>query len=138
LPELECLSLEEALELAISNHERRSSTSVGFKIPRDCPSVPASIKTCVYRFVQEGLNNAFRHAGGTGQHVSVSCDADMLSVEVSDKGPGLAAANAPSSESGLGLSGLRDRIESLGGSMLVRSAEGEGTRLRASFCLVKK
>jgi signal transduction histidine kinase len=136
LPELETLSLEETLELAISNHERRSSTSVAISLPHGCPSVPASVKTCAYRFVQEGLNNAFRHAAGAGQQVALSWDGKVLAIEVSDAGPGLAGSNPPSSKSGLGLVGMRDRIESLGGSMEVTSGEDGGTRLRASFHLV--
>lgn len=97
LPELEDLTLEEALELAISNHERRSGTSVEVRFPRECPEVPASIKTCAYRFVQEALNNAFRHADGSGQQVEVRWDERVLAFEVSDDGPGLATASPPSS-----------------------------------------
>jgi signal transduction histidine kinase len=43
-----------------------------------------------------------------------------------------------SSKSGIGLSGMRDRIESIGGTMLVHSSAGSGTRLRASFVLTDR
>jgi signal transduction histidine kinase len=138
LPELEALAFEDAIELAIAKHERRSGTSVSVRFPKKLPAVPCSVKTCAYRFVQEGLNNAFRHAGGAGQSVDASWDGARLEIEVSDKGPGIAAidkANGASSKSGLGLSGMRDRIESIGGTMLVHTAAGGGTRLRASFML---
>lgn len=135
LPELENLALEEALYLAISNHELRSGTTVSFSVPEMLPAIPASIKTCVYRFVQEGLNNAFRHAGGEGQSVDVSWDGRKLAIEVGDEGPGICGTPQPSCKSGIGLAGMRDRIESLGGAMLISAARGEGTRLRASFSL---
>ena len=140
LPELENLSFEEALDLAISNHERRSGHAVGVSFPKELPAIPASIKTCAYRFVQEGLNNAFRHAAGAEQRVAVCWDGDTLVIEVRDAGPGISGTPQSSSKSGsgIGLTGMRDRIESLGGTMLINAAPGLGTQLRASFCLSEK
>jgi signal transduction histidine kinase len=135
LPELEGLDLHDAVELAVRNHERRTGTTVAISLPDTLPVIPASIKTCLYRFVQEGLNNAFRHAGGAGQRVALGWEEARLEIEVSDKGPGIAANGPSSSKSGIGLTGLRDRIESLGGTMLITSSAGHGTRLRASFQL---
>ena len=138
LPELENLSFEDALDLAISNHQRRSGMAVAVSFPEVLPIIPASIKTCAYRFVQEGLNNAFRHAQGAEQRVAVSWDGVTLGIEVSDKGPGICGTPQSSSKSGLGLTGMRDRIESLGGTMVIEAARGQGTQLQASFCLSEK
>jgi signal transduction histidine kinase len=140
LPELESLSFEDALDLAISNHERRSGKAVAVSFPEKLPVIPASIKTCAYRFVQEGLNNAFRHADGAEQRVAVSWDGVMLGIEVSDKGPGISATGQSSCGrgSGIGLTGMRDRIESLGGTMVIVAAPGQGTKLQASFSLSEK
>jgi signal transduction histidine kinase len=136
LPDVENLKLVEALELAIGNHERRSGTAVSVSFPEKLPAhTPQSVKTCAYRFVQEGLNNAFRHAGGAGQHVALDWNGVKLTISVSDKGPGLIHGGQTSGKGGIGLSGMRDRIESLGGSMTIEMAEGQGTRLQASFCL---
>jgi signal transduction histidine kinase len=129
LPELEKLSFEDALELAIAKHERRSGTTVSVHFADNLPPVPCSVKTCVYRFVQESLNNAYRHAGGAGQRVAACWDGARLEVEVADSGPGISGKN------GLGLPGMRDRIESIGGTMLVETGVGAGTRLRACFTL---
>ncbi len=135
LPEIETLSLSETLELAVTNHERRTGTQVDLIVPESLPDIPASIKTCAYRFVQEGLNNAFRHANGLGQRVAIAWDGRSLSFEVADSGPGFAGKGQLWQKSGMGLAGLRDRIESLGGSMIADSAEGQGARLHASFSL---
>jgi signal transduction histidine kinase len=135
LPELEHLRLEDALELAISNHERRSNTVVNVIFPENLPSAPIVVKACAYRFVQEGLNNAFRHAGGIGQSVIVDWDGMRLTIDVSDRGPGLSEGLPSPFKGGIGLSGMRDRIESLGGIMTIDAADGQGTRLRASFNL---
>ena len=136
LPELENVSLAGALDIAVTNHERRSSTLVEMSTGELPAGIPASIKTCAYRFVQEGLNNAFRHAGGAGQRVETLWDGAQLTVEVSDKGPGIAEKCQPSPKSGLGLPGLRDRIEALGGTMVIVSGPDTGTRLKAIFPLI--
>lgn len=137
MPELESLTFTGALEIAISNHERRSGTQVEVVIGAEMPEdIPASIKTCAYRFVQEGLNNAFRHAGGAGQHVETSWDGRRLTIEVSDRGPGITEKPQTSVKGGLGLPGLRDRIEALGGTMSVVSSPDSGTRLRVVYSLI--
>lgn len=135
LPELENLKLEDALELAIGNHERRSSTTVRASIPADLPAIPIAVKACAYRFVQEGLNNAFRHASGLGQSVAVRWDGERLTIDVCDRGPGLSLDPISPLTGGIGLTGLRDRIESLGGTMAIEPRQGKGIRLRASFGL---
>jgi signal transduction histidine kinase len=135
LPDLENLRLDEAVELAVHNHERRSGTSVNLHLAKDLPAIPIALKTCAYRFVQEGLNNAFRHADGIGQDVAVDWDGKCLMIEVSDKGPGLAGDFQSASTSGIGLTGLRDRIESLGGTMIIETEKSIGTHLKAKFCL---
>ena len=99
------------------------------KLPANMSSLH---KVCIYRFVQEGLNNAYRHAGGIGQTVHVASDGRELTVEVADKGPGFSPAKSSGGDR-LGLAGLRDRVESLGGKFSLEAQLGSGTRLRASF-----
>lgn len=135
LPELENLSFLDALDLAITNHELRSGTAVDVNFPEALPVIPVSIKTCAYRFVQEGLNNAFRHAEGVGQAITVRWSNGRLEIEVMDKGPGISEPAQPACQGGIGLTGLRDRIESLGGEMAITSNATEGTKLQAAFRL---
>jgi signal transduction histidine kinase len=134
LPELGPISLREVIELAISSHERVTSTLVARQL-HDLPEdTPQSLKICVYRFVQEGLTNAFRHADGSGQAVSAD-STQLLEISVSDCGPGFAPGALAGT--GLGLAGLRARIEAIGGRLEVCSTPGMGTHLAASFDLGK-
>ncbi|MCL4765194.1 MAG: sensor histidine kinase [Hyphomicrobiaceae bacterium] len=136
LPEIESASLSEALKIAVRNHERRTGTSVECDLASNLPrQVPTSMTTCLYRFAQEGLNNAFRHAGGAGQKLRASFAHQMLEIEVSDSGIGLNSINEPDINHGLGLSWLSDRIESLGGVLEISSRRNRGTRLIARFRL---
>jgi signal transduction histidine kinase len=83
-----------------------------------------SEKISIYRFVQEGLNNAYRHGKGRDQAVKAAMKGGKLFVEVLDGGPGF----DPVRSEGLGLAGLRERIESIGGQFETVSGP-QGTRL---------
>ncbi len=132
LPVLEGLTLSETLTSAVESHRRRTGSAVDLVMGGDCPDLPQSMKICVYRFVQEGLSNAFRHGGGAGQKVECRLEGSALHVEVSDTGPGFspeAVPGGPATDGGLGLAGLQDRVESLGARFEIHAAPGQGTRL---------
>jgi len=120
LPHIEAMTLAELLRSAVAAHEQRTGTTVSLSVPDSAPEINAAEKICVYRFVQEGLNNAFRHARGVGQSVRAEMSDGALTVSVSDQGGGFDAA-AEHGE-GLGLAGLRDRVESLGGAFEVKTS----------------
>jgi signal transduction histidine kinase len=131
-PHLDSLPLGKVLELAVRQHEQRTGTAVTAAIGMLPANMSSLHKVCIYRFVQEGLNNASRHAAGIGQTVNVVSHCDELTIEVADKGPGISPSKS-SDGGGLGLAGLRDRVESLGGKFALETELGSGTRLRASF-----
>jgi signal transduction histidine kinase len=135
LPEVQEFSLREALTYMIRHHERRTSTAVTCTfgdLPEDSPQF---VKIALCRFVQEGLNNSFKHAGGQGQQVSAHWDGRTVFIEVADKGPGMSTVDGNPGEGGLGLAGLRDRLESIGGELFLDTAPSAGTRIRASLPL---
>ncbi|MHB2165808.1 sensor histidine kinase [Alsobacter sp. R-9] len=132
-PELENTSLTQTLMLAARNHERRTGTAVTLDIDELPDRGSAALKTCVYRFAQEGLNNAFRHAEAQGQTIRARIENESLVVEVSDRGPGFPSGKA--GQGSLGLAGLRDRIGTLGGEFAIDSAPGLGSRLRMTIPL---
>ena len=131
LPEIEKLGLAQALIVIAAEHERRTSTRVSCELPGKSIRLSHTTKLCLCRFVQEGLSNAFKHAGGAGQRVSASWTDTMVVVEVADEGPGLDPAPRERKRPALGLIGVRNRLESLGGSLEIDSEAGVGTRLTA-------
>jgi two-component system sensor histidine kinase UhpB len=91
-----------------------------------------------FRVAQEALTNVVRHA--TAQHVwiELSQSASLLELVVRDDGVGFAVAptqEQAASRGSLGLLGMKERVEILGGSLDVESAPGRGTRIRACFPL---
>jgi signal transduction histidine kinase len=136
LPNLEGVSIARVVDYAIMNHERRSRSKVSREGNGDLHiPAPPLVLMCVYRFIQEGLNNAFKHAGGKGQKVTAGIDGGKLKIEVADDGPGIAQSE-PDPERfaaglGLGLAGLKDRVETLGGNFSVATENGSGGRISA-------
>lgn len=73
----------------------------------------------IYRFIQESLTNAFRHGRATSVEVRLSTDQDWLDVSVSDNGKGTDQV-----KEGIGLQGMRERIEELGGELSYYTSSG--------------
>jgi signal transduction histidine kinase len=130
LPELEQLSLKETLLKVINAHKRRSQTEVEFVL-KDVPEeLPLPIKITLYRLVQESLTNAFKHAGGQGQRVHLFRQDEHLQLEVSDAGAGFELDASFGRGEGLGLLGMRERVESVGGNFEIKSQLGAGTTVK--------
>lgn len=132
LPGIADRPVTEVVRRAVEIHRALTRADVALELPADGPVLPRARLIAVYRFVQEGLSNATRHAGGAGMAVALRLEGGRVTVTVSDRGPGFAMPLAPDIP-GLGLRGLSERIASLGGSFAIRSRPGAGTVLHLSF-----
>jgi signal transduction histidine kinase len=130
LPQIEAASLPEILERSVQAHKQRTGSDVDLSISTPPDRLSPSAKICIYRFVQEALNNAYRHGGGVGQRVTQTMEGDRIMIEVADSGPGFDPGDVQPTS--LGLAGLRERIESLGGTFDVSSSP-PGTVVRMSL-----
>lgn len=121
LPEVADLTAPQIVRLAAQAHQARSGQPIGLDIDDGCATaLTPALRICLFRFVQEGLNNASRHAPGSGVAVVLACPAAGLRLVVRDDGPGPGPGSAP----GLGLGGLRDRVEALGGQFGLDRRDG--------------
>jgi len=84
--------------------------------------------------VQESLTNVARHAAVRQARVLVSADDHHLSIGIADSGVGF-DADATLAADTSGLSGMRERVEIMGGRLTVESRPGGGTRVHADFDL---
>jgi signal transduction histidine kinase len=87
------------------------------------------VKVTLYRLLQESLANTYRHAQCTDCRVTLTGSADVLMVEISDRGPGFDPQVALAKER-FGLHGMRQRAEVLGGMFDLKSEPGAGTTIR--------
>ncbi|AUC13465.1 hypothetical protein SZ54_4974 [Rhizobium sp. UR51a] len=130
LPHIETDSLAALLKRGIVAHEQRTGVTVDLLLNETPAYLSRAAKICIYRFVQEALNNGYRHAGGIGQKVTQSSEGSQVTVEVADEGHGFRMSDVPPEK--LGLAGLRDRVESLGGVFHLFSSD-RGTIVRMSL-----
>lgn len=135
LPQLAELSLTETVIRAVRAHERRTGTRVLLQVAPLPEQAALPVKITVYRVLQESLNNAYRHAGGIDQQIGVFMDGDLLALEVWDQGPGFVVQPSATFDGHLGLVGMRERVESLGGMFSVKSEPGKGTQVTARLSL---
>jgi signal transduction histidine kinase len=102
--------------------------SVRSSIQRRCPP---SIEAALFRVVQEGLTNMTKHSRATNAEVVLEREGPTLHCTVSDNGIGFDTGNWPdtAATTGLGLVGIRERVDSIGGTLHLQSQPGKGTQL---------
>lgn len=135
VPNLNHLGLSEIVARVVRTHERRTSTHVEVVTEGLPARATLPVKIALYRIIQEALTNAFRHASGAGQQVIVRANAGILTIQISDEGPGANGQTSDEEGEHLGLVGMRERVESLGGDFQFSSIPGHGARVTASMPL---
>jgi signal transduction histidine kinase len=135
VPELDHLSPADILRRVVRAHEQKTSTKVTLNAGKLPDKAVLPVKITLYRLVQEALRNAYHHAAGIGQQVHVRADAAWLDIEISDAGPGFESSVRNGDTEHLGLIGMRERVESLGGRFGIESQPGKGTRVIARLPL---
>jgi two-component system NarL family sensor kinase len=116
----------------VDEHAERSRVRFDGRVEDE--EVPDSLKPDIFRIAQEAINNALRH--GSASTISVSLERIEAGVllTIRDDGVGfdtLTVADDPAAVSGLGLIGMRQRVESAGGSFLIQSSVTGGTLVSA-------
>lgn len=128
-PMLDDLGLVPALEWQGREVSRRGDMEVDVRSENVSSQLSDDVKVCVYRLVQEALNNAARHSGAKHATVSVTQNADKIRVGVTDDGKGF----LPERFRGMGILGMEERVKRLGGTFAIQSMPGKGTTVTAEL-----
>lgn len=135
---LDDLGLGEALQWALDQQSKAAGWVAAFEADGDLSMVPADVQTACFRIGQEALTNAARHAGATEVSLEVRIIGDQLELTVSDNGRGFERARYSTPEERkkhFGLISMDERASLVGGKLDIRTAPGEGTRVRATLPL---
>ncbi len=130
---LDDLGLIPALHTYIKDFTQRTGIPIGFSAFSGIEELASAKRTVVYRVIQSALTNVERHAHATRVKVSIQADGGIVCLEVKDDGKSFQVQNVmfAKKRKRLGLLGMRERVEMVGGSFSVESEPGRGTAIRA-------
>jgi signal transduction histidine kinase len=134
LPEIQDLSPVDTARRVLKDFERATGREVEFEHGEVPTKAPLSLKITIYRVLQEALANSFRHANGASQMVTMTSNGNDLNLEIFDDGVGFDPQSARG-EGALGLIGMRERVELLGGRFEVTNRTPTGTRIQVCLPL---
>ena len=133
-PELDTLGLDAALESFSRDFARRTQLAVNYE-GINLPLLADTVNISLYRFLQEALTNVAKHARARKVRVSLARKDGTVSLSVEDDGKGFDSTTGAASitdRKGIGLLGIRERLNLIGGRLEVASQVGQGSRLTAS------
>jgi PAS domain S-box-containing protein len=102
--------------------------------------IPETLKTVIFRVLQESLNNVAKHSGADRVQLSLQQQGDTVKLIVEDNGSGFDSEKPLpqiATGRGFGLASMRERIELSGGTFTIQSALGQATRICAEWTIVK-
>jgi PAS domain S-box-containing protein len=134
-PLMHDLGLAAALHWYVEGFSERSGVKVSVDVPGDLAGLPPEVEAPLFRVVQECLSNVHRHSGSPGAVVRIRLQPTEIELEVSDQGKGVApetleAGSQAASHVGLGIVGMRERMQEIGGHLEVQAGHN-GTTVRA-------
>lgn len=132
-PILEQEGLVAALEARLEAVEGRSGLETHFNV-QGHGRLPSEVEAGLYGVTQEALNNALKHAQAGRLSVSLRLDGQAVILEIADDGAGF-DPQAEHVHGGLGLRGMEERVEKMGGRLEILSAPGEGTKVNVKMDL---
>ncbi|MDP4014518.1 MAG: histidine kinase [Candidatus Nanopelagicales bacterium] len=128
---LDDLGLVSALRQLVNEARNRSRLVVDFTATGPEARLPAQVELAAYRIAQESLNNVIRHADATRATVRLRFG-EQLTLTITDDGSGIPPSKSPGDPvPGLGLIGMRERVNMTGGTLTVGRVSPHGTRVRA-------
>lgn len=129
---LDDLGLAAAIRWYVKENVEREGLTVSMTISGADHRLPHHIETAVFRIVQEALTNILKHAQAQHASIDVAVTPSQVRVVITDDGRGFdVSAVATRQEGGMGLLGMRERAELLGGALSMQSRNGAGTRVEA-------
>lgn len=121
LPDIKDLNLQQVIDRAVQQHIRRTGIAIDVDSGIEPVHAAPELGVCVYRFIQEGLNNAFHHGLPEGQTMTATMQGGVLKLSITNKNQTDFVEN---DRPGIGLYGLRARVQSIGGHLAFVQKDG--------------
>ena len=136
-PLLDVAGLASALRWYVDGFSERSKIKVDLQIPEGFPRLRNDVEIAIFRMVQECLGNVRRHSGSDSCGVRLISSHEQVLVEVRDGGRGIPESKQSTFplSAGVGLRGMQERVQRLGGILEIDSNEG-GTTVTATLPVI--
>ena len=117
----------------------RSGIIVSLQLATDVDRLKAETELALFRVTQEALNNVYRHSGSGTASVRLFRESESVVLEIADESQGMQRVSVwPTPEFTGGISGMRERLEDVGGKCSIESVPGEGCTVRAALPLTTR
>jgi PAS domain S-box-containing protein len=127
---VELLGLEKAAAAFCEELSNRHDVAIDVRFENIPSALPREISLCVYRVLQEALQNVVKHGGSRHARVALNTRIDTIELTVEDSGAGFDPHEAMRGP-GLGLTSMNERLKTIGGQLAVCSQRGRGTTIHA-------
>jgi PAS domain S-box-containing protein len=137
-PMLDEIGLSGAIRWFIEGLAERSGLKIELLIPEDFGRLPDDTEVAVFRIVQECLTNIHRHSGSKTATIHLLHNPESVSLKIEDEGTGIPnerLAAIRTQRSGVGMTGMRERVRHLGGNLDIQS-DSNGTKISVTLPLV--
>jgi signal transduction histidine kinase len=134
-PLLDETGLSEAIRWYIKGLMERSGLKIDLDIPGDFGRLPDDLEVAIFRIVQECITNIHRHSGSKTAAIRLSRNSENVFLEVQDSGtgiPGEKLASIRTHRSGVGITGMRERVRHLRGNLDIQS-NSTGTKISVTL-----
>lgn len=128
-PALDDMGLLPAIREMVRGFMKRTAIKTDLDTNGYAERLPGHVETALYRCIQESLTNVARHSRASAVTVRMARRGECLFVAVEDNGVGFNPEKLQVSSEHIGLTGIRERVRLLQGSMTIDSAPGQGTRV---------
>lgn len=134
--QLEKLGLTAAIRSLVARVNASSNIRVAGKIEDVDSLFSQEVEISIYRIVQEALNNTIKHSQASEGYVLVTSNSGTLHLMIEDNGRGFTPPETRTQQEslkGFGLLGIAERVRMLGGTVVIQSAPGQGSRIQISL-----
>jgi two-component system NarL family sensor kinase len=138
-PTMEEMGLRSTLGWLARGFSSRRGITISLQLATDIGRLEAETELSIFRVTQEALDNVYRHSGSSTAAVRLFRESATVVLEVADQGRGMKPPSVGSvPEFTVGISGMRERVEGLGGKFSIESVSGEGCTVRAALPLANR
>ena len=129
--ELEAYGLTQAIKNTVLSAAERGGFTADFQLDKGLDMLPEDISHGIYRTIQEAVENILRHSNASKAFVSLLSNGNQIKLSITDNGNGFNPKSLKKEH--LGVRGMQERIEMLGGTFNIESNEKSGTKIFISL-----